>query len=48
MLGVTELETRLLASNRDVYDFYDRTDESATLRLSLALPALVLSLATAG
>jgi hypothetical protein len=44
----TQLETRLLADKRDVYDYYDRLKESAELRTNLALPVLVLGIAISG
>jgi hypothetical protein len=43
----TQLETRLLAEKRDVFDYYDRLKESADLRTNLALAILGLGAATA-
>ncbi len=40
----TELETRLLAEKRDVYDYYDRLVESYVLRLNLAMPIALIGL----
>jgi hypothetical protein len=41
----TQLETRLLAERREVYDYYDRLKESASLRGSLSPAILVLGFA---
>jgi hypothetical protein len=43
----TQLETRLLAEKREVYDYYDRLKESADLRVNLALAVALFGTATA-
>jgi hypothetical protein len=40
-----ELESRLLAEKRDIFDFYDRLKESADLRINLSGAALALGAA---
>jgi hypothetical protein len=42
-----ELESRLLAEKRDIFDYYDRLKESADLRLNLSGAALALGAAVA-
>jgi hypothetical protein len=43
----TQLESRLLAEKREVYDYYDRLKESADLRVNLAFAVAILGTATA-